>query len=221
MNNRARNRLIGVSAIILILVVAGYFTLAGGDNQANKTPTQVLTDATLAGQRVKVAGTVVDDSWDGKANPMRFSVRDKGKTDGPELKVSYGGVVPSSFGNKTEAILTGTLSKDGVFEATDMLTQCPSKYKSGASAESVALLLSQGSAVVDKPVKVLGYMSTDVVGGVFTLQESSTGGKTVQVAFSGTPTAETKTGSTVEVGGQLGKDGVFKATTVVVVQPGK
>lgn len=221
MNKRARNRLIGVSAIILIIVAAGYFTLAGGDNQANKTPSQVMADKALVGQRLKVSGTVVDDSWDGKANPMRFAIHDTGKTDGPELKISYGGVVPSSFGNKTIAILTGTLSKDGVFEATDMLTQCPSKYKSGATAESVGMLLSQGSTIVDKPVKVLGYMSTDLANGVFTLQESSQGGKTVQVAFSGTPTPEMKQGATVEVGGSLGKDGQFKATMVVIVKPGK
>ena len=61
---------------------------------------------------------------------MQFAIHDEDKADGPQLKVVYTGVVPSSFGNKTEAIVTGTLSKDGVFEATDMLTKCPSKYKS-------------------------------------------------------------------------------------------
>ncbi len=220
MNKRARNRLIGVTAIILVIAVAGFLTLTNS-GETNKKPSELLADKSLIGQRLKVAGTVVDDSWNGKANPMLFSVRDDDKTDGPELKVSYGGVVPSSFGNKTKAILTGTLSKDGVFEATDMLTQCPSKYQSGATAESVSMLLSQGQTVAGKPMKVLGYMSTDLENGVFTLQESSAGGKTIQVSFSGPTKSDMKLGATVEVGGELGKDGVFNAAEVTLVTPAK
>jgi cytochrome c-type biogenesis protein CcmE len=220
MNKRARMRLIGVSAVILLLALAGYFTLTNGDNQANKTVKALLGDKSLVGQRVKVAGTVVDDSWDGKANPIRFAVRDDGDTKGPQLKVVYGGVVPSAFGNQAKAILTGTLGKDGVFQATDMLTQCPSKYAASA-AETVDMMLSQGSTVVGKPMKVIGFVATDPAGGKFTLQDSSAGGKTVVVSFFGTPSPQLKKGAQATVAGSLAKSGEFDATNVAIQAPGK
>jgi cytochrome c-type biogenesis protein CcmE len=45
------------------------------------------------------------------------------------VTVRYEGVVPDTFKDDAEVIVTGTLGSDGVFQASDLLAKCPSKYE--------------------------------------------------------------------------------------------
>lgn len=47
---------------------------------------------------------------------------------GVELKVVYKGSMPNNFETATSVVVTGKYH-DGVFEAKDILTKCPSKYE--------------------------------------------------------------------------------------------
>ena len=94
MNKRAKTRLIGVTAIILLAVVAllasGMF---GGNTAYYRTVPEIASDKELVGERIKVGGVVVAGSWDQKQNPMSFVIRDEGDAmeTGPELQVVYSG----------------------------------------------------------------------------------------------------------------------------------
>ena len=45
------------------------------------------------------------------------------------ITVRYTGVVPDTFKDDAEVIVTGELGRDGTFEAKELLAKCPSKYE--------------------------------------------------------------------------------------------
>ena len=223
MNKRARNRLIGVTAIILVAIAA--IILGAGSKQGAyyKTVKDVAEDSSLVGERVRVGGAVVNGSWDKRSNPMTFAIREEGEDtgNGPTIKVVYNGTVPSTFGDGVVAIVTGELSADGTIESDDMITKCPSKYTSATGALSVTDLTSGGESLVGKPVKVTGYVSGEVSppgGDVrFTVASDAAGtGKTVAVFYDGAIPAGMASGSQVVLSGSLDEAGVFDAVSVAL-----
>lgn len=83
----------------------------------------------LAGERVRVSGEVVADSeiWDAQATRLEFKVQD---ADGQhDLQVVYYGPRPDNFHRATEAILEGSMTAHGTFQADTLLTKCPSRYE--------------------------------------------------------------------------------------------
>ena len=221
MNKRARMRLIGVTAIVLIAIIA---IIAGAGSKQGayyKTVKDVAQDASLVGERVRVGGAVVTGSWDKKSNPMRFAIREEGdqSANGPTIKVVYNGTVPSTFGDGVVAIVTGELSKDGTIQSNDMITKCPSKYQSATGALSVNDLVSGGTDLTGKSVKVTGYVTGEInpPGGDvrFVISQSAGGGgKTVKIFYDGAVPAGIADGKQVVVGGSLDTSGVFDAVSV-------
>ena len=80
MNKRARIRLIGVTAAILIAVAAMVYYTGGKQGAYEGDLAAVAKDSSYVGKQVKVGGTVVAGSWDKKSNPMRFVIRDENDT---------------------------------------------------------------------------------------------------------------------------------------------
>ncbi|MDY0087053.1 MAG: cytochrome c maturation protein CcmE [Coriobacteriia bacterium] len=220
MNKRARVRLIGVTAIILISVVAIVWGVGAGDGSYSRSVSDVADNAEIAGERVRVTGTVVPGSWDKKSSPMRFDIRDEGETGGPQISVVYYGGVPNTFGDEVTAIITGTINEKGVLESEDMITKCPSKYESATGALTIADLLGQGDAVVGKSVRVTGYVANGSVrppGGTvrFTITgNGGSGGPTLDVFFDGAVPEGMGDGTQVVLGGLLDESGVFDAVSV-------
>jgi cytochrome c-type biogenesis protein CcmE len=215
-------RLIGVTAIILIAIAA--IILGAGSKQGAyyKTVKDVATDKTLVNKRVRVGGAVVTGSWDKKSNPMTFKIRDENASgDSPTIRVVYDGTVPSTFGDGVVAIVTGELSADGTIQSNDMITKCPSKYKSATGAMSVTDLVQGGANMQGTPVKVTGYLKGDVLppGGAvrFTVSaEAGGGGTTLDVFYEGAIPNAMKPGSQVVLGGSLDDKGVLDATSVAL-----
>ena len=138
MNKRAKGRLIGVTAVILLMIVGGVFLIGQKQGAASTTVPEVVKDTSLVGERVKVGGTVIEGSWDKKSNPMTFAIRDEADSSGsgPTLKVVYTGAAPSTFGDGVVAIVTGTMEDGTTLKATEMITKCPSKYESATGRHS-------------------------------------------------------------------------------------
>jgi len=92
---------------------------------------------------------VQPDAWYGKALQVHGFARDiRRKRDsldysfemvnnGQVVRATYTGIVPDTFKNDSEVVLSGTLGPDG-FHATGMTAKCPSKYEAsrGAGASS-------------------------------------------------------------------------------------
>lgn len=221
MNKRARMRLIGVTAIILIAVAAIF--LAGGNKNAAyyKTVKEVASDSKLVGERVKVGGAVVTGSWDKKSNPMTFTIRDEKdeKESGPTVKVVYNGAVPSTFGDGVVAIVTGDLGDDGTITADEMITKCPSKYQSAKGAMPVGDVREGQKAekIVVTGVVANGSVVPPGAGKRFVLAETADGaGTTLAVIWDGALPDGMTDGSKVVLTGKLVGDGTFEATEVAI-----
>ena len=48
---------------------------------------------------------------------------------GKTITVRYTGIVPDTFKDDAEVIVTGSVDSQGVFQANDLLAKCPSKYE--------------------------------------------------------------------------------------------
>jgi cytochrome c-type biogenesis protein CcmE len=104
------------------------------------------------GQNLRVSGAVVGDSiaYDPESGQLQFLIAhipgddDQIKQQGglsyvlhravvdeqnPRLTIRYQGSPPDMLRDEAQAILTGTLSTDGVFLAEELLLKCPSKYE--------------------------------------------------------------------------------------------
>ena len=226
MNKRARNRLIGVTVVVLVAILA--IVMLTGNKQAAvySTVSSVSKDSALVGKRVKVGGAVVPGSWNKQSNPMKFTIReetDKAGT-GATLKVVYTGTAPNTFGDGVVAIVTGTLGQDGVIEANEMITKCPSKYESAAGAIPVADLVGKGAAMAGKPVKATGYIKPGSIaaatsGDRFIVAEKPDGtGASVAVAYSDALPSGLKDSSKVVISGELDSTDKFVATSVALEQ---
>jgi cytochrome c-type biogenesis protein CcmE len=221
MNKRARNRLIGVTAIILIVAAAFVpLMMSGGAKETSVKDVAAGGNATLVGTRVKVTGAVVAGSWDKKTNPMVFKIRAEGTTSGPEVLVTYDGSAPNTFGSDTIAILTGDLTELGALKASEMVTKCPSKYETASAADTVTQLLA---AKPDSPIRVQGFVKPGSQGAAnaaerFVMSSNADGtGDSVPVAFTGTTPAGFADGVQIVVFGKV-ENGVFVATDVALAK---
>ena len=113
----------------------------------------------LAGRNIRVSGAVLGDSieYDGETLNLSFTivhvpadnqlVEEEGGLAGAlhnavmdpnrtQLQVVYNGPMPDLLQNEAQAILTGELLANGVFEADELLLKCPTKYE-GAVPEQI------------------------------------------------------------------------------------
>lgn len=218
MNKRARMRLIGVTAIIVISVVAIFLSVGASDGAYTREVGELLSDPELAGERVRVSGMVVPGSWDGSTGPMRFEIRDREDSSGPVLPVIYDGGVPSTFGDEVTAILTGFVNPDGVLESESMMTECPSKYESADGALMVIDLYDKADDIVGLPVRLTGFVVDGTIqppGGDVRFTVSDRGGEpAVDIYYTGALPEGMTDGSQVVIGGMLDAEGVFEAASV-------
>lgn len=220
MNKRARNRLIGVTAIIIIAVVAIVAGMAsqGGGSAFEKTVADVSKDKSLVGKRVRVSGAVVPGSWNKQGNPMRFTIKAEKDTTGATLKVVYNGATPATFGDGVVAVVTGVLNANGTVESTDMITKCPSKYSSASGAMPVKSL-PPGGNMANRTVT--GFVKPGSLGKpgsdpILILAEKADGsGATVAVSYAGALPSTIKDGTQLVIKGDL-KAGKFIAVEVAL-----
>ena len=226
MNKRARMRLIGVTAIILIVIAVLVLTIGNKQVAAFSTVSQIAKGGAKSGERVKVGGAVVAGSWDKQSNPMKFTIREEADSSGtgPTLKVVYSGTAPNTFGDGVVAIVTGTLDKGGVVQANEMITKCPSKYSSAVGAIPIAEL-GKGQSMAGKAgLQVSGYVKPGSLGSAsaaqrfFIASKSDGSGASIAVKYAGALPETVKDGVQVVVTGTLGTDNVFTADSVALAQ---
>lgn len=97
----------------------------------------MVKSAELTGQRIRMGGFVLKDSILQKKGTLEYQFEVKPvpqmlkypEVANKTLTVRYAGVVPDTFKDDAEVIVSGKLGEDGVFHATDLLAKCPSKYE--------------------------------------------------------------------------------------------
>lgn len=143
MNGKFIILLLTVVVVLAVLVVKA----------TSSSASMVISPADLArgkhgssASRLRMAGRVSGDEMSYTLEPrivLSFRVINPGGTE-PEysVRVVYRGIKPDMFAPGRDVILEGNF-RDGVFEASNLLTQCPSKYEPpkvvpGSSSQSAA-----------------------------------------------------------------------------------
>ncbi len=108
--------------------------------------------AAVTGRDVRVSGAIIGSTiqYDSKTLTLRFTVANipgdqkvidqmgglakvlhLAVTDptAPRLQVVYQGVKPDLMRDEAQAIMTGKMGQDGVFQASELLLKCPTKYE--------------------------------------------------------------------------------------------
>ncbi len=119
---------IGVTTLVLATVFGVLlYTTLGESMQYYKYVDEVVgSQSDWTGKKLQVHGYVVPGSIGKKRDKLeyKFNIQRNGKT----LTAYYTGIVPDTFKDESEVVLTGVLTKEG-FMANDMTAKCPSKYE--------------------------------------------------------------------------------------------
>ena len=119
-----------VAFLVMVPVVAHLFFAVTHSPFANyyDTVDEVIArgDAT---SRVRVGGPVVPGSitWDKPTRTLTFQLQGEGRV----LPVTYRGFAPDTFRDGATAIVEGELTRDGKFNAYNVLVKCPHQYVAG------------------------------------------------------------------------------------------
>ena len=130
---RKRKFLIG-SSLMVLAVAALLFNGLRGSTMYWYTPAELKAQGTAAYDKtVRVAGKVDPGSvqQENAGLVTRFTVTYQGES----LPIYFKGVLPSGFKEDIDVTIDGKLSSSGVFQATQILTKCPSKYVPEQSTE--------------------------------------------------------------------------------------
>jgi cytochrome c-type biogenesis protein CcmE len=118
--------------IVIIVATVGFLIYSAVD----QTKMYMVTVAeylgsqdAFAGTTVRIAGRVKDGSmqWDSDRHNLEFTLADIAHEGAVE--VHYAGILPDMFAEGRDVIVEGPHQKGAVFEASSILTSCPSKYE--------------------------------------------------------------------------------------------
>lgn len=82
---------------------------------------------TLYGAPLRVAGKVTADpiAWDVQSLSLAFTMGE----ESARIPVRYKGIKPDMFQAGADVIVEGKIGPDGVLQASNLMTSCPSKYQ--------------------------------------------------------------------------------------------
>jgi cytochrome c-type biogenesis protein CcmE len=146
-----------LSAVIFLIVSS---LIQPGGTQYFLTVNELKNRSTeMLGRQVRVSGVVLGDTikYDPKTLDITFTVAHipgdnnvidqmgglaavlkKAAHDGSltHLQVKYNGAKPDLLKDEAQAIMTGKLGTDGVFQADELLLKCPTKYEEAVPNQS-------------------------------------------------------------------------------------
>jgi len=116
---------------LILVIVAGYlFYLSFGSSVSYyATVSEFLARGTeLYDTNVRVAGKIADSpiEWNAEDLELRFNITEGGDV----ITVVYQGAKPSAFKAGSNILVEGEYHSNGIFRASQLIMQCPSKYES-------------------------------------------------------------------------------------------
>jgi cytochrome c-type biogenesis protein CcmE len=122
--------LVGVAAVVTYLVWTGISSTMMYYVTPSELMARVEATPELVGQGIRVSGNVVPGTHEQATGELmhRFVVSDP---DHPEfrLTVEFSHPLPDTFNDEAEVVMEGRYLGNGVFEATEVLTKCGSRYE--------------------------------------------------------------------------------------------
>jgi len=122
-----------IAALVLFLAGVGYLVASGVTKDSVyflNVGEALATDARELKQARLFGNVAAEGLAPLKPGPgVDFVLLDK-ETPGKTLRVSYRGAVPDTFKAGAEVIVEGGMdASNGVFQASTLITKCPSKYE--------------------------------------------------------------------------------------------
>lgn len=129
-------------AVLSVFIVGGalsalLFTTMRGEASYYKHVDEVMPNpAAWYGKPMNLHGFVVPGSIQRRPNTLdyRFQIKNGDQV----VLANYTGIIPDTFKDESEVVLTGKLETSNTFTTTEVMAKCPSKYdpeaKPGASA---------------------------------------------------------------------------------------
>lgn len=110
---------------LIVAACVGYliYSASGGTTEYYLTVSELRSHATSSD--VRVAGVVQDDV---KKTDGGLQVTFTEKDGTASMPVEYSGSLPDIFRPGITVVVEGTLGKDGVFHARQLLAKCPSRF---------------------------------------------------------------------------------------------
>jgi cytochrome c-type biogenesis protein CcmE len=127
---------IGLTVTVLVAAFAGllYSTLSDGTQYFKDVDEVMANRAQWETKSLRLHGYVVPNSI--LTNPNTMEYRFKVQSNGKIIDASYKGIVPDTFKDEAEVVLSGKLTPTGfVTEKNGVTAKCPSKYVEQASAK--------------------------------------------------------------------------------------
>ena len=149
-----------------LLILAAVVYLIASSTQANAEYFMTIDELSEKGQKVtgkslRVSGALIGDSiqYDPQTLTLRFTVAhvpgdnaeleaqgglaealhqaviDPGRS---RMQVVYIGPRPDLMRNEAQAIMTGTIGPDGVFQADELLLKCPTRYEEAVPEQAAS-----------------------------------------------------------------------------------
>lgn len=128
MNAKTKRRMVVVTGIIVIVLVV-ILAVVGGTSSAKTVSVAEAATGSYADQKIQVSGNVVENSFATEGNVLTFDIYDPNGDITQQLRVRFEGGVSATFGNDVTAICTGKVGEDGVLNASELVTKCPSKIR--------------------------------------------------------------------------------------------
>jgi len=124
MTSARRKLVLGAAVIVLSL---GFVAYQGARSSIvyYLTPTEFSGRPELAHARIRLAGRVVAGSIQKAGGETQFAIAD----GAVRYPVRYAGVLPGLFADDRQVLVEGRLDRDGVFQATQVITTHPVEYK--------------------------------------------------------------------------------------------
>jgi cytochrome c-type biogenesis protein CcmE len=118
--------IIGGLILVIALAYFGFMAFQGSVTYYYTVSELIAQEDTLSGENVRVNGQVAADPVivEPGSITLTFSIIEGNKT----LPVVYQGAVPDTFKPGSDVVVEGHLNSAGIFQASKILTKCPSKY---------------------------------------------------------------------------------------------
>lgn len=118
-----------IGAVIVVAAI-GYLMFSGSTGNTAffmTVPELQAQTQDLRGAALRIAGKVTEDpiQWDVQQLSLAFTM---GEGDA-RIPVRYKGVKPDMFQAGADVIVEGKIGADGVLQANNLMTSCPSKYE--------------------------------------------------------------------------------------------
>jgi cytochrome c-type biogenesis protein CcmE len=114
--------------ILLVVIIYLLYLSFGSSASYYVTVSEFFAKGTeLYDTNIRIAGKIADTpiDWNAEDLELKFTITEGGKN----MPVMYNGAQPGGFQAGSDILVEGNYSSDGIFQASQLIMKCPSKYE--------------------------------------------------------------------------------------------